>query len=438
MALEHPRGSGDGCLTVAIRMPVRIVAFAVVLPLRLLWDALATAWRGACAGLRRVWRRLLLPPLHALAVALGRLWRALVVIPAVFLIRYLVVVPLTALWRYVLAPVGRGVAWTLRYGGLGLARLFTLLVVVPLTALWRYVLAPAGRAVRVAVSGLGAGVSWLGHHLLVVPARLLRRSLLVPAALALAAAVVFVVRHGLVRPVAALWRYVLAPAGRGVRWALRMTVLALVWPAVFVWARVIVPVAREIGVALGFAWRAAGYVSRAVGRGLKWLGRVVVVIPAAWVWQRTGAPAVRGLRAAGRWYRRAVLQPIKEAVAEARRTLRQLRAETRRALFGKPPGAGKRLPSERAGHEPGAFGPAPAPAPATDGPDLFDRPAPAGSPGVFDLPGPGDPAGTLVAEALSGGPLTAPVAPPAAPRHRKELSFPSPTDLPEDRPPGHR
>jgi hypothetical protein len=418
MALEHPRGSGDGCLTVAIRMPVRIVAFAVVLPLRLLWDAAATAGRGAGTGLRWTWRRVLLPPLRVLGVALARLWRTLVVVPALFLCRWLVVVPLAALWRYVLAPAGRGVAWTLRTAGRGLTSLLNTLVVIPLTALWRHVLAPAGRAVRTAVraaaGGLGAGASWLGHHLLVVPARWLWRSLLVPAALALAAAVVFLVRHGLV------------PVGRGVVWALRTAVLGLSWllmvlvevPAAFVWRRIVVPVAREIGTALGFAWRAAGYVSRAVGRGLKWLGRVVIVIPAAWVWQRTGAPVVRGLRAAGRWYGRAVRQPLREAVAEARRTLRQLRAETRRALLGEPAAGAGRLPPQRAGHEPSAFGPAP----ATEGADLMDA---VDGPGGLDST---DAAGALVAGAVTE----------RMPRHRRPPNIASTPDLTKRRSPGHR
>ncbi|MFF7153482.1 hypothetical protein [Streptomyces sp. NPDC008139] len=423
MALEHPRGSGDGCLTVAIRMPVRLVAFAVVLPLRLLWDALATAGRATSAGLRWTWRRLLLPPLRVLGAALARAVRTLVVIPAVFLTRYLVVVPVVALWRYVLVPLGHAAAWTLRMLGTGTGLLAHWLLVVPLTALYTYVLAPVGRAVRWTLltlgAGLGAGASWLGHYLLAVPARWLWHSLLVPLALALAAAVVFFVRYALVWPLAALWRYVLTPVGRGLAWTLRMTWLGLLWlvrtlvvlPVGFVWRRVVVPVAREVGAALGHAWRVTGYVSRAVGRGIAWLARVLIAVPAAWVWSRTGAPVLRAVRAAGRWYRRAVWQPVKEAVADARRSLRELRAETRRALFGDPVGAAeRRLPPRRAGYEPGAFGPAP----ATDAAEASEAP---------------DPADALVASALAAQALPRPAA-----RHRKR---PGP-DLDKLRPPTHR
>lgn len=338
--------SGGGCLVVAVRMPVRLVAFAVVLPLRLLWDALAAVGRALGAGARWVGRRLLLPPLRALGAALARVWRTLVVVPAVFLAKYLVALPLVLLWRYVAVPVGRGVARAVRVTGEGIGWVVDRLVVLPLTALYRHVLTPAGHALawlaRHAGTGLGLGATWLGHWLLVVPARALWRHVLVPAARAVAAAVTFLVRYAVVAPAVALWRYVIVPVGRGMRWTLRTVAsgcarllrVLLVIPAVFVWRKVLLPVGREVAAALGHAWRAAGYVSRAVGRGLKWLFRVLVAAPLSWVWRHTGAPAVRGLRAAGRWSRRVLWAPVREAVAEARRTLRQLRADTRRALFG--------------------------------------------------------------------------------------------------------
>lgn len=142
--------SGDGCLAVAIRMPVRIVALVVVLPLRMAWDALTVAGR-------------------ALGRAGGWLGRVLVVAPA------------PALWRYVLVPAGRAVPWrgwspcwsccrwwrcggtcSSRWGGRGAVWAVRVLLVVPLAALYARVLVP-----------LAAGVAWLARWavgvLVVVP-----------------------------------------------------------------------------------------------------------------------------------------------------------------------------------------------------------------------------------------------------------------------------
>lgn len=250
MSYEDPWGKSaqaDGCLAVAIRIPVRIIAVIVVLPLRLLWDALCALDRGIVTVLRAIGRYVFAPPLRWLRIALA--------------------------------------------------------------ALWRYVLAPAGRV------------------LLVVPARWLWRTVLRPVLEAVAYAVAFVVRCVLVWPLLKLGQYVLAPVGRALAWLLRVLVVV---PLVFVWERVLVPVGGEIAAALGHAWRVTGYVSKAIGRVLARLFRVLVAVPVAWVWRRTGAPVVRGLRAAGRWARRAVWQPVREAVADARRTVRT-------ALFGAPP-----------------------------------------------------------------------------------------------------
>ncbi|MFG1806083.1 hypothetical protein ACGFMP_06395, partial [Streptomyces sp. NPDC049040] len=100
-APQRPGGDG-GCLTVAIRLPVRLIAFAVVLPIRLLWDLLAAIGRAFRTALLWVWRRVLVPPLA-------------------FAWRYLFVWPVAALWRHVVVPAGRALAWGWR-----------VLVVVPL------------------------------------------------------------------------------------------------------------------------------------------------------------------------------------------------------------------------------------------------------------------------------------------------------------------
>jgi hypothetical protein len=150
--------------------------------------------------------------------------------------------------------------------GVGLAWLWRVLVVVPLAALWRYVLAPVGRALAWTLGMAGTGLAWLAQVLLVLP-------------------------------LIALYRYVLAPVG------------------------------REIWAALRWAWRVAGYISHALGRVLAWLGRVLLVVPVRWAWRVLVGPA-------GRWLRQSVWWPVRRALAQARETVRQVRADVRRALFG--------------------------------------------------------------------------------------------------------
>lgn len=127
---RQPEAAGEGCLVVAIRLPVRVVVFLVVLPVRLVWDA--------CAAAARWLDRAVFRPLGRALLWTGR---------AVF------VWPLVGLWRHVLVPLG-GV----------LARLGNLVVVVPAGWLYRYVLVPVGQALvwlyaRV-LTPLGHGVMW--------------------------------------------------------------------------------------------------------------------------------------------------------------------------------------------------------------------------------------------------------------------------------------
>ncbi|MEU6080828.1 hypothetical protein [Streptomyces sp. NPDC047108] len=334
----------EGCLTVAIRMPVRIIALIVVVPVRLVWDALVVCGKAL--------ERTVLRPL---ARALGWLWRTLVVAPFTALGRglawtgrTLVVTPLVRLWRQVLAPAGRGL-------GVGLVWLGRALLVVPWVALHRYVLAPAGRAI-------GTALLWLGRHLVAIPASALYAHVLTPlghallwlgrALLAGAAAVVRGVgialtalgRYVMVVPAVALYRYVLTPLGHGLLWLVRM---AVVVPLAALWRWVLKPaghgigiVGREIGEALRHAWRVAAYISRAVWRGVATLFRWIVVRPARWAYRtvmtpvghvvrdQVWRPAGRAVREAGRG--------VRQALAAARQTVRQTREEVGRLLFGKP------------------------------------------------------------------------------------------------------
>ncbi|WP_149183130.1 hypothetical protein [Streptomyces sp. TRM49041] len=229
---KHPPPAPDGCLVAAVRIPVRIVVVAVVVPVRMVWDVLAL-----CA---RTFDRTVLRPLG----------------------RALFVIPLTWLWHRVLAPLGYGVAWLA-------AALVTYGLVRPGGWLWRRVLVPLGR-----------GLAWLVAYGVVVPARWLWRWVLVPLgavvvwpARVLGAVVVWLVGALVVAPAGALYRWVLTPLGRA-----------------------LVVVGREVADAFGVAWRVAGYVSRAFGRAVKWLARQLVGRPAAWFYREVCTPVGHRLR----------------------------------------------------------------------------------------------------------------------------------------------
>ncbi|MFF4185669.1 hypothetical protein ACFYZ9_20985 [Streptomyces sp. NPDC001691] len=246
----------EGCLTVAVRLPVRVVVVVLVLPVRVVWDLLVS-------GVEALWRGVVVP-----------VGRVLVVVPFGWLYG-LVLTPLghaiSWVYRVVLTPMGRGVGW-----------LLWAVFVWPWVTLWRYVAAPVLR------------------YGLVVPAVWLYRHLLAPLAVLL-----------LVVPAVWLHRTVLAPLGRA----------ALV-------------VLREIGAALGHAWRIGGFVSRAVGRGLKWLAWNLAGRPLRWAYATLLAPV-------GHWVRDAVLRPAarvaREALATARETVRSAGRDAWRALVGGPP-----------------------------------------------------------------------------------------------------
>lgn len=305
----------------AIRIPVRVVVLVLVVPVRMGWDALVVVGRFL--------RDAVLRPVGRALAWLGR---------ALF------VWPLAGVWRYVLVPLAKGVGW-----------LGNVLLVVPAVWLYRWLLKPVGHAlarfftwvgaVLAAIArGLYAGLAWLGRYLAVVPAVWLYRWVLTPVGHALAwcgrraargvglvvTGVGFVlywtVRVLLVLPALAVWRWVLAPVGR---------VLAVV--------------GREVVDALGHAWRIAGHLSLAVGRFLGTLLRWTVAEPARWAYRSVLTPV-------GHAVRDTVLRPLAEvgrgvrrALASARLSVRQARADVRRMLFGEPV---DRKPVDRRNHPP--------------------------------------------------------------------------------------
>ncbi|MGW7146581.1 hypothetical protein ACWGIY_20360, partial [Streptomyces sp. NPDC054878] len=87
VAPPHAPPQAEGCLAVAIRIPVRIVVLVLVVPVRLVWDALVVCGRFVhLRGLRPVGRAL------------------------AWLGRTLIVTPLSLLNEYVITPIARGVS----------------------------------------------------------------------------------------------------------------------------------------------------------------------------------------------------------------------------------------------------------------------------------------------------------------------------------------
>lgn len=352
--------SGDGCLTTLIRIPVRIVVLVLVLPVRMVWDALVGCARAVDRTLLRPLGRALSWLFQALVVApAGWLW-AWVLTPMGLGVRWLawamLVWPWSALWRYLVVP---GV----RYGiVVPLGWLYTA-VLTPLGHglewVYRTLLAPAGRGIRTAVG-------WLLTVLLVWPVVAVWRYVLVPLGLAAA----WSVRYLVLLPAVWTYRELLTPLGRGAAWlldllargvaagfrglwaGLRLLVLVLlVTPLVWGYQRVLAPVGREVAAAFRFAWRAAGFVSRAVGRALARLAWYLVGAPVAWAYRTVCAPI-------GHFVRRAVWAPARRAAVAAgrtardtlrtaRETVRQARRDAWRALVGGQPVHEPREPDRR-------------------------------------------------------------------------------------------
>ncbi|MET9483423.1 hypothetical protein [Streptomyces sp. NPDC006638] len=302
---------GDGCLAVAVRIPVRIVVLLLVLPVRVVWDLLA-------AGARAVDRTVLRPLGRGLVRGLEWLGRALGVLG-----RVVVVLPLVRCYETLVVPLGTALRWVATAVFLPLGRAVDRLLV----AAYRNVLTPLGKA-------------------LVWPLVAVWRYVLVP-----------VVRYGMVVPAVWVWRSALVPLGLGVVWLLgrlghglsfcaralwaavvRLALVLVVAPGGWVVRRILVPVGREIGAAFSVAWRIAGYLSRALGRALAWVAWNAVGRPGRWTYRNVCTPV-------GHWVRDNVLAPAarasraigrvaRETLESARETFRQTRRDAWRALVG--------------------------------------------------------------------------------------------------------
>lgn len=282
-------GGGEGCLVGVVRVPVKIVALIVVLPVRVVWDLLVALGRGV--------RRHVLGPLSV----------------------------------YVLQPVLRGVAWAL-------TALLKLVFVWPWVGLWRFlvepvyrhVLAPGGRLLyEHLLRPLGRALSWIGRGGM--------RYLLAPLAKGVAWVVWALGMSLFVWPWVGLWRYVLAPVGRGLLWlggVLYRHVLtpvghACAWTGAVLWRYLLRPVAlgvyryviSPLGRALVWAWRVAGRVVRTVWRAFRLVGWVLVGWPLSQVYRHVLTP---------------VGHVVREVWRTVRTTVREVRADVRKVLFGGP------------------------------------------------------------------------------------------------------
>ncbi|KQV99144.1 hypothetical protein [Streptomyces sp. Root369] len=336
----------EGCLTVAIRIPVRIVVLVLVVPVRIVWDALVVVGRFLRDSvLRPLWRALVVWPCVAL-------WRYVVVPLAKavgWLAKVLVVIPLVWLYRYVLTPVGHGIAWLARG------------IVAGLVWVYARVLTPVGHGIVWLLKGVGAVLALIGRGIAWVARGIVAGLMWVYARLFTP------VGHGIVwllKGVVAVLAWIFTPIGRAIVWCARGIAwlagavvtgigVALYWiarvllvlPVVALWRWVLAPIGRVLAVigrevwdALGHAWRIAGHISLAVGRFLGTLFRWIFVEPVRWVYRSVLTPV-------GHVVRDVVLRPVAEAarsvgritraaLASARESVRQARADVRRMLFG--------------------------------------------------------------------------------------------------------
>ncbi|GAA2154547.1 hypothetical protein GCM10009760_53540 [Kitasatospora kazusensis] len=370
-----------------VRVPARIVAVLVVVPLRFAWELLLAV----------------LAPVRRLAARTGRVLDRAVRLALYALVGW----PLGRLHRHVLRPVGRASAAAARAAARVLARLLARVAGQALRGLlWLLRLAAVlvrwgKRGIEAGAAGLGEVLGWLIGVLLVLPLSRLYRALLVPSARLLAAAaraggplagrlllvpLRWAVRY-LLRPVGLvlaavvdlldraqgwlletllpglavrLYRWVLRPLGRGVAGGLSATgrgvarLLALVRAAVprvlrYLVVRpvlalvryVLVPGGRAAARLAGGLWR---YLLRPVLRALGWLLERLVLRPLGWL----GRLVVRAWRLGGRlwrflvlrpcrWVRREVWWPVRAEVRRAWRTtadtVRETVREVRRALL---------------------------------------------------------------------------------------------------------
>jgi hypothetical protein len=268
-----------------LRWPVWVTAAVVVLPIRLLWEALLVLGRFLE---RYVGRPLLW------------LWHNVVVLPVVLFWRYLVVLPVVLFWRYA--------------------------VVLPFGLLWE-ALRVLGRFLEQYVA---RPLVWLWQNAVVVPVVWLwRNAVVLPVVMFWRYAVVLPITYLVIGPLTWLWpRFVRALRWLGhwlieVPWAWFARVIARLWRPL---ERALITLERGIELVLqGLfrwvllpGWHGAGWILAQV---YQWVLRPVG-LAVAWGWRRTVLPLWRMAAAGGRWTRELVLRPASAVVTSVLATIR--------------------------------------------------------------------------------------------------------------------
>ncbi|WP_131736875.1 hypothetical protein [Actinomadura roseirufa] len=316
-------------LRVLLRAPAGFV--------RLLGRLLGAVWGVLYSGLLAPFGRLVAAAVHAVADGIGWLASVLLLRP----LRWLgIVVILGALrligrgtgrvarwiYRVLLAPTGRFLTMLAR----GLGVVLEILLLHPLRLLG-VGLAWLGHAAAMIARGMGAGLLWLLTVLVVMPVVLLWRHVLWPYVLRPPLLVAVWLVRGTGRLVAAFWN-VLATStawswrllGRGL--ALLGRALALlgrilfVLPALAVWRYALAPIGRGIA----GTWRLTA-------RVLRRLWTTFAIVPTRWIRRSVLAPVGRGVRDT---WRVAVREPMRSVHRTMRETSTEVRQTLRRTFRG--------------------------------------------------------------------------------------------------------
>ncbi|MCG5215915.1 hypothetical protein [Streptosporangium sp. KLBMP 9127] len=222
----------SGCLT----WPARVIAVLIVVPLRLLWEAVAAIGRALDAW---VIRPILVLLDYVLVRPLRWLFTVLVEIPLSWLWRAVLTPVGRWLWTYVITPVGRAVGWALGW--------LLLIVITPfvyafemigkgLRAFYRWikpVLVVLGRVLADALTyawGVATVVvRFIGRvlfHIVVRPVRWLWRTAVRPVLVGTGLAIAWAWREAIVRPAKWVHRNVLRPASQAVTEVVRTVIRA--------------------------------------------------------------------------------------------------------------------------------------------------------------------------------------------------------------------
>lgn len=181
-------------------VPLRAIAFVIVLPFRLLYDLIRLIGKGLGWAFGGIWNALYTWILAPVGRAVGAT------------LYYLLVVPARWIYRVLLTPLGHGIVAVLRWIGWlldlvllkPLLWLLNVLIVIPAVFLWKYVLYPPLVWIGKGFAALGRGIAWMWNVLVVTPwgyaARFLK----------------WLWRVFVATPCTWLWRNVLSPVGRGI------------------------------------------------------------------------------------------------------------------------------------------------------------------------------------------------------------------------------